>query len=172
MGGCSGVSLAGKFEGRFAVKNSFADYNHPSIRNARSICAVAASTSRLFPVSAARRSYSAAKSQCGRPWRQDRSRPTKRAACSNVASSPPGPPVGSITRVSANLKFGACAMSALWPTRTDDLKRWCTFLGVWAPPPAWSGQGFFCRNRPSVCDPCSQEGNGYRISADARFVRV
>jgi hypothetical protein len=104
-------------------------HNQPSTRNARSIWAVAASTSLLFPVSAALRSNSAAKSQCGRPWRQDRSRPTKRAASSNVASSPPGRPVGSITRVSANLKFGACAMRALRPTRADDLKHRCTFLG-------------------------------------------
>jgi hypothetical protein len=36
--------------------------------------------------------------------------------------------VGTITRVSASLKFGACAMPALWPRRADDLNS-----GVWAP---------------------------------------
>jgi hypothetical protein len=44
-----------------------AGHNNPPLnRNARSICAVAASTSLLFPVSAALSSGSAAKSQCGR----------------------------------------------------------------------------------------------------------
>jgi hypothetical protein len=62
-------------------------HSHPSTRNARSIWAAAASTSLLFPVSATLRSNSAAKSQCGRPWRQDLSRPTKRAASSNVANA-------------------------------------------------------------------------------------
>jgi hypothetical protein len=41
-------------------------HNHPSNRNARSICAVAASASLRFPVSAAISNSSAAKSQCGR----------------------------------------------------------------------------------------------------------
>jgi ribosomal protein L39E len=44
-------------------------HNHRSTRNARSIWAVAASKSIRFPVSAARRSNSAAKSQCGRTCR-------------------------------------------------------------------------------------------------------
>jgi len=70
-------------------------HSHPSTRNARSIWAAAVPTCLLFPVSATLRSNSAAKSQCG-PWRQDLSRPTKRAASSNVASSPPSPPVGPI----------------------------------------------------------------------------
>ena len=44
-----------------------AGHNNPPLnRNARSICAVAASTSLLLPVSAALSSGSAAKSQCGR----------------------------------------------------------------------------------------------------------
>ena len=36
--------------------------------------------------------------------------------------------MGTITRVGASLKFDACAMPALWPTRADDLNS-----GVWAP---------------------------------------
>jgi hypothetical protein len=37
-----------------------------------------------------------------------------------------GPPVGSIVRVSASLKFGDCAMRALRLTRADHLKHRCT----------------------------------------------
>jgi hypothetical protein len=70
---------------------------------------------------------SAAKSQCGRAWRHGVIRTTKRAASSNVASSTPGPRVGSIARVSASLKFAACAMRALWPARADDPKHQPTF---------------------------------------------
>jgi len=54
--------------------------NHPSTRNARSICAVAISMSDLFLVCAAFSSSSAAKSQCGRAWRPGLIRPTKRAS--------------------------------------------------------------------------------------------
>jgi hypothetical protein len=43
-------------------------HNHPSTRNARSICAVAISMSDLFLVCAVFSSSSAAKSQCGRAW--------------------------------------------------------------------------------------------------------
>ena len=103
--------------------------NQPSTRNARSICDTAASTSLRFPVSAAFKSSLAAKSQCGRPWRHDRSSLTKRAASSNVASSAPGPPVGTITRVRGSLKFGACAIPALWSTCADDLKHFPRGLG-------------------------------------------
>src|SRR5262249_8155003 len=74
---------------------------HPSTRNANSICVVAALTSLLFPVSAA---FSNSSAQCGRAWRHRLITPTKLAASSNVANSAPGPPVGSITRVSASLK--------------------------------------------------------------------
>jgi hypothetical protein len=77
---------------------------HPSTRNANSIWAVAASTSLLFPVFAALRSSSTAKSQYGRACRHGFICPMKRAASSNVANSAPVPPVGSITRVSASLK--------------------------------------------------------------------
>jgi hypothetical protein len=64
-------------------------HNQPSTRSARSIWAVAASTSLRFPVSAARRSNSAAKSQCGRAWRHVLSRPTKHAA-SQLDARPAG----------------------------------------------------------------------------------
>jgi hypothetical protein len=52
-----------------------------------------------------------------------------------VASSTPGPPVGSITRVSASLKSQADRTLALWPNRADDPKHQLTFSSVWAPPP-------------------------------------
>ena len=57
-------------------------HNHPSTSNARSICAVAASMSSSSLVTAAFSSSSAAKSQCGRAWRQGFIRPTKRGASS------------------------------------------------------------------------------------------
>jgi hypothetical protein len=43
-------------------------HSHPSTRNARSICAVAISTSGSFLLYAAFSNSSAAKSQCGRVW--------------------------------------------------------------------------------------------------------
>jgi hypothetical protein len=88
-------------------------HNHPSTCNARSICAVAISISDFSLVCAAFSNSSAAKSQCGRVWRHGLIRPTKRAASSNVANSAPGPPVGSITRVSASLKSQAGVMRTL-----------------------------------------------------------
>src|SRR5262249_30080821 len=88
-------------------------HSHPSTRNARSICAVAISMSDSSPVSAVFNSSSAAKSQCGRAWRNGLKRATKRAASSNVASSTPDPPVGSIVRVRASLKSYCGAIPAL-----------------------------------------------------------
>jgi len=51
--------------------------------------------------------------KCGHAWRHDFIMPTKRAASSNVASLAPGSRVGAITRVSASLKFGACAYASI-----------------------------------------------------------
>lgn len=76
---------------------------------------------------------------------------------SNVVSSTPGPSVGSIARVRPSLKFGACAMAALWPTRADELKHRCTFprgLGSAAEahcPARLVREGLFLLNATPVC---------------------
>src|SRR5215468_6466216 len=80
-------------------------------------------------VSAAFNSSSAAKSQCGRALRHGFICPTKRAASANVASSIPGPPIGSIVRVRASLKSYCGAIRALCAARADDLKHRCTATG-------------------------------------------
>jgi hypothetical protein len=99
-------------------------------------------------VSAAFSTSSAAKSQCGRGWRNGLSRPTKRAASANVASSIPGPPVGLIVRVRASLKSYCGAMPALCTARCDR-RTFPRGLGsaseAQLPRSAWSGRGFFCR---------------------------
>jgi hypothetical protein len=63
------------------------------------------SFSASLPVVAAISTSFAAKSQCGQVRLSGRIFPTKHAASSNVSSSPPGPPFGSITRVSFRLKL-------------------------------------------------------------------
>jgi len=60
-------------------------HSHPSTRNARSICAVAASMSVIFLVSAALKSSPTAYFQCGRALRQAVKAPTNFAASSSVA---------------------------------------------------------------------------------------
>jgi hypothetical protein len=79
------------------------------------------------PLASSPRPSAAAKSQCGRAWRNGLIRPTKRAASANVASSIAGPPVGSIVRVRASLKSYCGAMPALCTARADDVKHRCTF---------------------------------------------
>jgi hypothetical protein len=75
--------------------------------------------------------------------------------------------IGSITRVRARLKFGGCAMSALWPTRADDPKHQRTYSSgfglrlrgsvpgsalVWAGPFSLNGGRFsFCTLPVSYC---------------------
>jgi hypothetical protein len=109
-------------------------HNHPSIRNARSNCAVAASMSVIFLVSAAFKSSPTAYFQCGRALREALMAPTNFAASPSVASAAPGPAVGLITRVSASLK--SYGMPALCTARADDSSHHrIFFLGVWAPPP-------------------------------------
>lgn len=73
-------------------------------------------------------------------------------AYGGVFKPPLGPPVGSITRVSANLKFGAFIIPALWPISADDLKHRCTFpsgfglrLRGLLSRSAWSRPGFLLR---------------------------
>jgi hypothetical protein len=87
-----------------ALASSQIRHNHPSTRNARSVCAVAASMSSSSLVAAAFGNSSVAKSQCGRVWRHGFICPMKRAASCNLANSARGPLVSSITRVSASLK--------------------------------------------------------------------
>jgi hypothetical protein len=101
--------------------------SHPSTRNARSICAVAPSMSSSSLVSAAFSNSSAAKSQCGRACRNGLRRATKRAPSANVASSTPGPAVGSIFRVSRRLKLYSGAMPELCTAGANDLKHQSTF---------------------------------------------
>src|SRR5215471_2481705 len=101
-------------------------YNHPSTRNARSICAVAISMSDSSLVCAAFSNSATAKSQCGRAWRHGFICPMKRAASCNVANAARGPLVRLDHARQREREIVSRWHAALRPTRAEDLKHRCT----------------------------------------------